>query len=68
MIIAVKCSESSFKEVEFKPGFNVVLADRTKESTMLDSRNGLGKTTLMEVIHFCLGAQTSKIKGCVSRL
>ena len=58
MIVAVRCNQPSFKSVEFSPGFNVVLADRTKESTKLDSRNGLGKTTLIEVIHFCLGART----------
>ena len=31
-----------------------------RESTKLDSRNGLGKTTLIEVIHFCLGARTRR--------
>jgi uncharacterized protein YydD (DUF2326 family) len=36
---------------------NVVLADRTRESTRLDSRNGLGKSTLIDIIHFCLGGQ-----------
>ena len=53
----------SFKEVEFTPGFNVVLADRTKESTRGDSRNGLGKTTLFDIVHFCLGAQARRNQG-----
>jgi uncharacterized protein YydD (DUF2326 family) len=56
MIISVTCDHSSFKDVHFQPGFNVVLADRTKESTIRDTRNGLGKSTLIEIIHFCLGA------------
>ena len=60
MIVAVRSSSPSFKEAKFKPGFNVVLADRTKESTQRDSRNGLGKTTLIEIIHFCLGAQAGR--------
>ncbi|MBU1627128.1 DUF2326 domain-containing protein [bacterium] len=56
MIYSIKCDKTSFKNIEFKPGFNVILAERTKESTIKDSRNGLGKSTLIEIIHFCLGA------------
>ena len=63
MILAVRSNMPSFKEVKFHPGFNVVLADRTKHSARRDSRNGLGKTTLIEIIHFCLGAQTRNNQG-----
>ncbi|MYE39491.1 MAG: DUF2326 domain-containing protein [Chloroflexi bacterium] len=63
MILAVRANMPTFREVEFRPGFNVVLADRTKESTRRDSRNGLGKTTLIEIIHFCLGGQTRRNQG-----
>lgn len=63
MIVTVKSNMPSFKQVEFQDGFNVVLADRTKESTIRDSRNGLGKTTLIEIIHFCLGAQARSKQG-----
>ena len=63
MITAIRCNIPSFKTVEFKPGLNVVLADRTKESTRRDSRNGLGKTTLIEIVHFCLGSRTSRNRG-----
>ena len=63
MIHAVRSNKPSFKGVEFQPGFNVVLADRTKESSERDSRNGLGKTTLIEIIHFCLGARHRRNKG-----
>jgi len=55
MIHSVACDKPSFKNIEFQPGFNVILAERTKESTKKDSRNGLGKSTLIEIIHFCLG-------------
>ena len=55
MIHSVKCDKPSFKDIEFQAGFNVILAERTKESTKKDSRNGLGKSTLIEIIHFCLG-------------
>jgi uncharacterized protein YydD (DUF2326 family) len=63
MIKKVFANKSSFKAVEFQPGFNVVWADRTKESTKKGSRNGLGKSTLIEIIHFCLGADASRGKG-----
>ena len=60
MIRAVRCDKPSFKTVEFKNGFNVVLADRTSESSERDSRNGLGKTTLIKIINFCLGSTFNK--------
>ena len=63
MILAIRSNNPSFKDVELTPGFNVVLADRTMESTKRDSRNGLGKTTLIEIIHFCLGSNTRKNQG-----
>lgn len=63
MIRAVRCDQPSFKTVEFEIGMNVVLAERTQESTVRDSRNGLGKTTLIDIIHFCLGASAVKKKG-----
>ncbi|MEH2359208.1 AAA family ATPase [Nostoc sp.] len=67
MIHAVRCNHASFKTVEFRPGFNVVLADRTEESGRRDSRNGLGKSTLIEIIHFCLGGTIPTAKGLGSR-
>ena len=63
MIRRVFANRSSFRAVEFKPGFNVVLADQTKESSGRDSRNGLGKSTLLEIVHFCLGADRSGLKA-----
>jgi len=55
MIHSITSDKSSFKTIKFQPGFNVILADRTTESTAKDTRNGLGKSTLTEIIHFCLG-------------
>lgn len=63
MINAVFANKASFKAVNFTSGFNVILADRTETSTARDSRNGLGKSTLIEIIHFCLGARTRKGTG-----
>lgn len=63
MIKAVRCDQPSFREVRFEEGFNIILAERTQESTDKDSRNGVGKTLLVEIIHFCLGAQEDPNKG-----
>jgi uncharacterized protein YydD (DUF2326 family) len=63
MIRSVTANKPSFKTVQFGPGMNVVWADRTRESSKKDSRNGLGKSTLIEIIHFCLGSTPKKGKG-----
>jgi uncharacterized protein YydD (DUF2326 family) len=65
MIIAVRANKPSFREVKFTRGFNVILAERTKESSDKESRNGLGKTTLIEIIHFCLGADAVEGEGLI---
>ncbi|MDQ1255146.1 MAG: hypothetical protein QG646_4425 [Euryarchaeota archaeon] len=62
MIIGIRSTHPSFKSVEFEKGFNVILANRTKSSTDKDSRNGLGKSTLLEIIHFCLGATSESLR------
>jgi uncharacterized protein YydD (DUF2326 family) len=65
MILAVRANKSSFRTVRFKPGLNLIFAERTKESTCKDSRNGLGKSTVFEIAHFCLGGRATKGKGIV---
>jgi len=57
MIHLIKSNNPSFRTIKFTPGFNMVIAERTKESTNRDSRNGLGKSTLIEIIHYCLGSK-----------
>ncbi len=63
MIVRVGANCDRFNSVEFAPGFNVVLAERTEESTDKDTRNGLGKTTLLNIMHFCLGSNEKPRKG-----
>ena len=50
----------TFKAVTFKPGLNLVVADKAEVSTDLDTRNGVGKTLLVDIIHFCLGGSFEK--------
>jgi uncharacterized protein YydD (DUF2326 family) len=56
VILAVRSNQPQFKNVTFTSGFNVIMAERTKESTRKDSCNGLGKSTLINIIDFCLGS------------
>lgn len=63
MIHSVTANRSSFHAVHFTRGLNVVLAERADTSAQKDTRNGVGKSTLIEIIDFCLGSQQTKGKG-----
>jgi uncharacterized protein YydD (DUF2326 family) len=52
----------SFRSIDFKPGMNVILADKTVQSSAKDSRNGLGKSTFIELLHFCLAGKAPNAK------
>lgn len=62
MIHGLYANKESFHSVEFVPGLNVVLADRTEKSTQKDTRNGLGKSTLIEIIDYCLGSSGKELR------
>ncbi len=63
MIHGITANHDSFHAVEFTTGLNVILAERSAAATEKDTRNGLGKSTLIEIIHFCLGSRADKGKG-----
>ena len=63
MIRAVRANDSRFRQVDLEPGFNIILAERHVLASSKDSRNGVGKSTLIEIIHFCLGARVTKNRG-----
>jgi uncharacterized protein YydD (DUF2326 family) len=63
MIRRVWSDLATFKEARFDAGFNVVLADTTEDSKETESTNGLGKTTLIRIIHFCLGSDLARDKA-----
>jgi len=63
MIHSVSANQQSFHTVTFTTGLNVILAERSEVSTEKDTRNGLGKSTLIEIIDFCLGSRATKGKG-----
>jgi len=65
MITQVRANKSTFRDIRFSRHFNLVLAERTDASSNRDSRNGLGKSLLLEILHFCLGARGTRGRGVV---
>jgi uncharacterized protein YydD (DUF2326 family) len=60
MLRSLGASDPRFKTLRFHEGLNLLVADRTERSTDKDSRNGLGKSSSVELLHFLLGANNSK--------
>jgi uncharacterized protein YydD (DUF2326 family) len=51
---------ASFKTLTFKPGLNILLADKSEGANDRQSRNGAGKTSFIELVHFLFGAAAGK--------
>lgn len=56
MIRSIRASDPRFHALELQPGLNLVVAQKSEEATSTDSTNALGKTSLVELMHFALGA------------
>lgn len=51
---------STFKKLEFKKGLNVLLAEKSIGATSRQTRNGAGKSSMVETVHFLMGANCEK--------
>jgi len=60
MIHRIFSSLSTFKGLVFKPGLNVLIAQKESGANEKQTRNRAGKTSLIEVIHFLAGADAGK--------
>lgn len=60
MIHRIYSTLPTFKFLEFHDGLNVVLAEKTPESTERQTRNRAGKSSITEIIHFLMGGSVEK--------
>jgi len=66
MIYAVWSDLEKFKRVDFRPGANILLADVDSAAELLSTRNRAGKSSLVEVIDFVLGASLKRDSALAS--
>jgi uncharacterized protein YydD (DUF2326 family) len=60
MIHRIYSSLASFKSFEFKPGLNVLMTQKEAGATNKQTRNRAGKTSLIELVHFLIGADAGR--------
>ena len=60
MIHRLYSSLPSFKNLDFRQGLNVLLAEKSEGATSRQTRNRAGKTSLIEIVHFLTGANIDK--------
>lgn len=60
MIHRIFSSLPTFKNLEFKPGLNVLLAQKEAGSSEKQTRNRAGKTSLIEIVHFLTGSEAGR--------
>jgi uncharacterized protein YydD (DUF2326 family) len=59
-LVKLSANKSTFKTISFRKGFNFIVAEKSESSGDKDSTNGLGKSLLLEIVDFCLGANPSE--------
>jgi uncharacterized protein YydD (DUF2326 family) len=57
MIRFIRANQPGFRSVDFEPGFNLVLAQRAAGSSERDATSALGKSAIVDLIHYGLGSE-----------
>ena len=60
MIHRIYSGLESFRELKLRAGLNILLADKSETATDRQTRNGAGKTSLIELIHFIFGGRVDQ--------
>ena len=60
MIRRLGSNLDSFKTLTFRPGLNILIAEKSEGATDRHSRNGAGKTSFIELVHLLCGSNVSK--------
>lgn len=60
MIRRIYSTLRTFKELRFRAGLNVLLADKSASATAKHTRNGAGKSSVLEIIHFLTAADCTE--------
>lgn len=56
----ISSTDPRFRPLHFKPGLNILVADRTATSNQGDSRNSVGKTSFLRILKYLLGGNLPK--------
>jgi len=60
MLLKIECDLPKFKTIDFKPGLNLIVAGQGKKVAKGSTRNGRGKSSVIEILHYCLGGDVPK--------
>jgi len=59
MIHTITSDLDGFKALSFAPGLNILIAEKSANATDRQSRNGAGKTSFVELVHFLFGGNAN---------
>lgn len=70
-LISLTSNQDSFRDVKFNPnGISLVVAKHSKRTTSStqNTYNGLGKSLVVHIIHFCLGGKSKNFESFEKKL